>query len=320
MKTIIYEDPDVCRFLWEKMWPQKGLFDLWEVRSCFHNRFSRPLSFHSLENNNMPIGLLALSYDEDAQRYVQFPGETWHGKTWLEQNRIIAPTREILEMLVDSVPGSVHLNYLTPDVLSVSNGMAASDETGYLFYPGEYGFSYESYLQSFTGKFRKKIRAELSRLEDQQMVFQFDQMGDIVTLFQMNLDAFGTNSYFSDSRFLSAFESLVAYLHQRGMLKITTISVNGKTAAVDIGAVYNKTYTLLAGGTNPEFPGVAKGMNLHHMEWSCRHHMESVDFLCGDFNWKERFHLIPRPLYKLHCDKSAYGYNKTAFERVLACA
>ncbi|MBU4015715.1 N-acetyltransferase, partial [Patescibacteria group bacterium] len=170
----------------------------------------------------MPIGLLALSYDEDAQRYVQFPGETWHGKTWLEQNRIIAPTREILEMLVDSVPGSVHLNYLTPDVLSVSNGMAASDETGYLFYPGEYGFSYESYLQSFSGKFRKKIRAELSRLEDQQMVFQFDQMGDIETLFQMNLDAFGENSYFSDSRFLSAFESLVAYLHQRGMLKITT--------------------------------------------------------------------------------------------------
>jgi len=70
-------------------------------------------------------------------------------------------------------------------------------------------------------------------------------------------------------------------------------------AAVDIGAVHNRRYTVLAGGTNPECMGVAKLINFHHLEWSCSKRFESVDFLCGDFGWKERFKLHPSPLYQI---------------------
>jgi hypothetical protein len=68
---------------------------------------------------------------------------------------------------------------------------------------------------------------------------------------------------------------------------------------VDVGALYRGAYTLLAGGTNGNYPGVAKLINFHHLERACRERFEQVDFLCGDFNWKKLFHLTPRPLYLL---------------------
>jgi CelD/BcsL family acetyltransferase involved in cellulose biosynthesis len=75
---------------------------------------------------------------------------------------------------------------------------------------------------------------------------------------------------------------------------------------VDVGALWKNTYTVLAGGTDPDFPGVAKLINFHHIQWACRQRLDLVDFLCGDFNWKSRFRLHPRPLYKI-CSPAAHG-------------
>jgi hypothetical protein len=313
MKTIIYEDPDQCRLLWEKLWPAKGLFDLWQVRSCFHDAFSRPLHFHVVEINQKPVGFLALCWDEAKQQYVQFPGETWQGKTWLEQNRIIAENPKVMEELLDSVPGPLHLRYLEwNSVLGLSNRLE-TDEIGYYFYPGLYDFSFENYMLSFSGKSRKKLKADLKKLQDRKVTFRYNQSKDIEHLFQMNQDSFGGNSYFSEARFYNSFENLALFLTRMGMMRITTVLIDGDIAAVDMGALYKNSYTLLAGGTNPLFPGVAKIINLHHMDWSCCQGIDTVDFLCGDFNWKERFHLTPRPLYKLKLNKS-FIYNNMAFE------
>ena len=116
----------------------------------------------------------------------------------------------------------------------------------------------------------------------------------------MNLESYGEMSYFYDPSFLDSFEKLVVWLHQKKMLRTTTLLLGGTVAAVDIGAVWNNTYTVLAGATSPEFQGVAKMMNFHHLEWSCLQRLDMVDFLCGDFGWKQRFHLAARPLYELN--------------------
>lgn len=304
MKTVVYEDPDQCRILWEQLWPVKGLFDLWQIRSCFHDAFSRPISFHVIQENQKALGFLALCWDDEVHKFVQFPGETWHGKTWLEQNRIIATSSEVLESLLDSVPGPLHLRYLTKNSVFDLCDLMTQDELGYLFYPGLYDFSFENYWLSFSGKFRKKFKAEQRKMEERQVTFRFNQIQDLETLFTMNLESFGEDSYFNDPRFYRAFESLASFLSKIGMMRITTLMIDGVVAAVDMGALWKNSYTLLAGGTNPEFPGVAKLINLHHLEWSCGQRIETVDFLCGDFNWKERFQLTPVPLYELTLDKN----------------
>ena len=298
MNISVVTDPDNCWKAWEQYWPTKGLFDLWPVRECFHKAFQKPLHFVLAWEKGKVTGFLPLCWDSQAGAYVMFPGETWQGKTWIEQNRIIAASEQVLSLMLDAVPGPIHLRYLLPAGPAAQDRLC-QDEIGYLFYPGLCDYSMDNYWMSFSGKTRKKIRADLNKLEAQGVSFRFDDIQDLDHLFRMNLGVFDHYSYFSDPRFQTAFANLTRFLSRSGMLRVTTVLVAGEVAAVDLGACFKNTYTLLAGGTNPDFPGVAKVINLHHLERACRERFDSVDFLCGDFNWKSRFHLAERPLFQM---------------------
>ena len=80
---------------------------------------------------------------------------------------------------------------------------------------------------------------------------------------------------------------------------LSLLLFDNEPAAVDMGSLYNGMLTMLAGGVNAKFRGIAKLINMHHMTYACQQRFDSVDFLCGDFNWKTQFHLTPTPLYLL---------------------
>lgn len=304
MVTIrLCEDSQECAYIWEKNWPQQCLFDLWPVRNCFATSYKHQPYFLIAEQRDLVKGVLALSWIEEMRYFACYPGETWKGKTWLEQNKIPAASVEIYNEMIDSIPGPAHLRYLTKE--SIAKGGETDtqeiiDETGYLFYPGEYGFSFQKYMEQFSTKSRKKFSREIAHIKDRNTVYRYDRLDDIRYLYRMNLESFGTSSYFFEPAFLDSFEKLVLWLHQNKMLRITTLLIGGHIAAVDIGAIWKKTYTLLAGATHREFPGVAKMINFHHIQWACQQKLDEVDFLCGNFGWKERFHLTPRPLFHLY--------------------
>ena len=315
-----YQDLEQCRRIWEQNWPVKEIFDLWQVRFCFHEAYLNPLQFHTIEQCGRIKGFLPLSWNEESDKFVFFPGETWQGKTWLEQNRIIADNSEVMEKMLEAVQGPMHLRYLSWDPILDDVHQSKEDEIGYHFYPGLFDFSFENYWLGFSGKSRKKIRTELNKLENQKLTFRFNQFEDLDHMFEMNQTAFANNSYFNDTRFYNSFDRLACFLSEMGMLRIITILVGDKIAAVDMGAVFNSTYTLFAGGTNTEFPGIAKIINLHHMEWACKQRFKAVDFLCGDFNWKKRFHLSPRPLYEITTNKPVSRQKWSNHEKEAVCA
>ncbi|MDH3330339.1 MAG: GNAT family N-acetyltransferase, partial [Desulfobulbaceae bacterium] len=263
VKIHICEDPVECAHIWEKAWPRKCFFDLWKVRKCFAGSYRRKPYFLIAEKHGRIEGILALSRIDESQTFAHFPGETWMGRTWLEQNKIPASSSRVHDELLRSIPGPTHLRYLTRDSVPIERTPVAVDEVGYLFFPGAYNFSFQSYLQEFSAKSRKKLARERAGLESCGFNYRYDQTDDISLLLRMNLESFGEMSYFYDPSFLDAFEKLVAWLHQEKMLRITTLLLGGTVAAVDIGAVWNNSYTVLAGATNPEFPGVAKLINFH---------------------------------------------------------
>ena len=176
-------------------------------------------------------------------------------------------------------------------------------ETGYSFSPAKYDYSFDAYFQSFSPKSRKSWERNFRDFTKLGASFHDDRIQDMDLMFQMNLDSYGETSFFSNSMFLGSFEKLLLWLHSRGLLRITTVMCNGEVAAVDVGSVWNSSYTVLAGGVNPNFPGVAKLINFHHMEWACRNRMKTVDFLCGDYGWRSDFieppssHKIEAPSY-----------------------
>ena len=294
----IVEDLDECRDIWRRIYPQENISDLWEIRDCFHKNFRRPLHFIVAENSAGSCGLLPLTWVEERQCYGYFPGETWQGKTWLEQNRIFADDSEVYRALLEHCPSQYHLRYLLP-IDHIAESSHTVDEIGYLFLPPKYSYDMENYFQEFSHKSAKRIKKDVAALENLGIQYRCDDLSDFDILMNLNLQRFDSSSYFFDDRFRNSFNDLMHFLHEQGWLRITTVLIEGSAAAVDMGCVHNGTYTLLAGGTNGAYPGVAKLINLHHMQRACNERLDKVDFLCGDFSWKSLFHLMPRPLYVL---------------------
>jgi hypothetical protein len=309
----VYDDLEQCKLLWQRALRDDTVFRLWEIRNCFQETFSRTPCFIACEDADGLSGLLPLSRNDETDSFAFFPGETWNGKTWLERNRIIARSPHVFQALLEAVPAGAHIRYVEGDCIPPSCSEASLDEIGYLFLPGQHAFSFQAYLDGIPRKTLKRLLREPNMLRDAGATFRHNDRRDIDRLFRMNLDAFGENSYFHDERFLHGFERLIAELDRLGSLRVTTVLVAGEIAAVDVGAVWRNAYTVLAGGTNRNFPGTAKLINFHHLEVACRERFDSVDFLCGDFGWKQRFRLTARPLYQI---KLASGDAQGHSERV----
>ena len=257
MVTIrVATDLHQCRQLWEGVLPQQILADLWDVRLCFHQYYQRPLHFIVAEDAHGPCGLLPLCWIEESQTYGYFPGETWEGKTWLEQNRIFARSEDILQQLLAHCPSPYHIRYLLPiDHLPLQRRVV--DEIGYLFKPPLYGYDIEGYLDLFSGKSAKRIKRDVAAVEALGIEYRYDELADYEHLVRLNVERFASKSYFSDARFSESFRSLMHFLHDNGWLRMTTIILNGEVAAVDMGCIRDGVYTLLGGGTHGGFPGVA---------------------------------------------------------------
>ncbi len=290
-------DLDECQAIWRAVIPNEVITDLWEVRDCFQRHFRRPRNFLLIEDSSAVVGLLPLSFIEELRCYGFFPGETWHGKTWLEQNRIYLRAGGP-QALLSRFRLPYHLRYLSLQE-NLPQSELRIDEIGYLFSPPQYDFSIENYFQEFSRKSIKQILKDVAGLERMGVSYRYDDLSDFELMIRLNLDRFGTDSYFFDQRFRESFRSLAYFLYENGWLRLTTVLIGNEPAAVDMGCVYRGVYTLLAGGTNHRFPGVAKLINLHHLQRACEERLQQVDFLCGDFNWKKLFHLTPRPLFLL---------------------
>ncbi len=298
LQPRLVEDLEECRRLWEQAFEPENLWDLWEVRACFHRHFARPTVFVALEEGARLVGLLPLSYVEESGTWGMFPGETWRGRTWLEQNRILAPDEACLQALLEAAPRPCSLRYLLPQTKLPSLG-AQVDEVGYLFLPPRCDYSADRYFKTFSHRSEKRLRRDLAALEELQPTWRLDRMDDYELLVRLNRDRFGEYSYFHDPRFARGFHELTALLRGKGWLRMTSVFIDGQPAAVDMGCIRQGHYTLLAGGTEGDYPGIAKLINLHHIQRACAERVDLVDFLCGDFSWKTLFHLTQRPLYLL---------------------
>ena len=299
MQTIrVVSELDECRQIWQNVMPAELITDLWEVRDCFQRHFMCRPNFIVARDDEGICGLLPLSWINESRCYGYFPGETWHGKTWLEQNRICCRGSTRPQDLFDQCPSSYHLRYLG-SLPGASPSEMTVDETGYLFLPPRYDFQMENYFREFSHKSIKQILREVAAIEKQGAVYRYDDISDFDLMVEMNMSRFGADSYFHDRRFRESFRSLANFLNEKKWLRFTTVLINGEPAAVDMGCIYRGVYTVMAGGTHSQYRGVAKLINLHHMQWACQQRLQRVDFLCGDFHWKKQFHLTPRPLFLL---------------------
>ncbi|QTA78101.1 Acyltransferase-domain-containing protein [Desulfonema limicola] len=293
----IAEDIEDCREIWNSVIIPERFSDLWEVRECFHRYYNHQPRFIFIENTYGGKTLIPLSLVDEHNCYAYFPGETWQGQTWLEQNKIYISNGFSMDDLISSLDRPCHLRYIS-EFENFHSINTSIDEVGYLFVPSRYEYDMQNYFQEFSRKSYKQINREIEGIKAKGVSFRYDDLSDFDIMISMNIKRFGTYSYFYDPRFRESFKSLAFFLRERGLLKIVTVLVKGEPAAVDMACLFKNVLTILAGGTDSRFPGIAKLINMHHIEKACMDRVQEVDFLCGDFTWKKLFHLMPRPLYQ----------------------
>jgi len=297
IKKKVVTNLEACRALWDKFAVRRNVTDLWEFRDCFQKHFKNSPHFVLLEDDQGVLGFLPLSYLKDKDKYVLFPGETWNDKTWLERTPLYMRDPDILGDLLDAAPERTYLRYLELEESALIPHLEL-DEIGYLFHPPEIDFDMKNYFQRFVWKKLKAIKKEIEAMVAPGCSWHINCLTDYDIMVDMSLTTFGKSSYFYDSRFTEGFREVLRFLSRNGWLRMVGLEIGGKTVAVDMAAVYRGTYVVLLGGTDPEFRGVAKAMNMQHLDFACDQRLSRVDFLCGDFHWKKLWHLDPQPLYK----------------------
>jgi hypothetical protein len=297
MQKSLITDLDECKRLWEVFVRPQNISNLWEFRLCFQRHFKWEPYFLILKDRKGIAGMLPLSYLEEPETFVFFPGETWKGKTWNERSPLYVREKKFLPELFFSCPERTYLRYI-----DLSNRFLLSfldvDEIGYALYPGRLGFDLTRYYDRFSNKKLKDIRKTIRALTNDESTFHLNRLEDFDLLVDMSLQRFGSESYLYDDRFTKSFRDSMHFLHRRGWLRMVSLEIKGKTAAVDMGALFNGTYTVFLGGTDSDFPGIAKAMNMQHIEFAFKERISKIDFLCGDFHWKKLWHLDPEPLYR----------------------
>lgn len=302
-------DLEQCRLLWNDLIKAKYISDLWEFRHCFQRHFNAKPCFLVRKDRRGMAGMLPLSYLEDEGIFVFFPGETWKGKTWMERTPIFLRDGENLVDLLRACPEGTHLRYMDPPS-PTRNPELPVDEIGYVLYPGTFGFDMARYAKRFSSKKFKSLKKTVQSFTSEQSSFHINRLEDFDVLVDMSLQKFEEGSYLFDGRFRESFRDVMCFLKRKGWLHMVSLDIGGQTAAIDLGAIFNGTYTVFLGGTHPEFPGIAKAMNMYHVEFACMNKFRKIDFLCGDFHWKKLWHLDPEPLYH-------YVFPKWATEAVI---
>lgn len=290
-------DLETCRQLWDALLPVSIVSDMWEFRMCFHRQYGHRPCFMILEDADGVSGMMPLSYIDNSNKMGFFPGEIWNEKTWLERTPFYVRDRDDIDELFYSCPEGTYLRYMEPLQEPYSH-LLALDEIGYVLYPSQLDFKMESYSARFSHKKYKSIIKVIDSIKGQGSRFYINRLEDFDTLVNMSIESFGENSYLHDRRFRNSWEDVIHFLHKNGWLRMTSLEIMGKTAAVDIGSLYNGVYTVYLGGASRDLPGVAKVMNTYHIEYAFINRLFKMDFLCGDFHWKKLFHLTPEPLYK----------------------
>jgi hypothetical protein len=297
MKKRFVSDLAECEKLWRAVVRPKTIFDLWEFRMCFHRNFQFDPNFMVMEDSKGVAGLIPLCYVPELDIHAFFPGELWKGRTWIERTPVYTREEHFLPELLFSCPDRTYLRYMELGLEPELEEMEI-DEISYGLCPAALDFDMTVYLQRFSGKRLKELVKVIRKLTGDTAAYYTNREDDFDDLTAMNISRFGSDSYLYDPRFRQSFRDLAVFLKRNGWLRMVTLEIDGRKAAIDLGAVCSGGYTVLLGGTNPDFLGAAKVINMHHIEYAFGERMTKIDFLCGDFHWKRMWHLDAEPLYK----------------------
>lgn len=308
----VYTSQEDIEFLWREFSDHNSVFDLWETRMAFWKAYNFSPYFLSLLRGNNEhseiIGLLPLWYNSDtlqkgddaaacdAGKYV------WFGSNWPEDNVFNIKDPELIPLLLTAAPKPLELACIKPkpeyEFLCEFPLFEKEEEKKYFLNLVNYK-SVDDYLSKLKKKKRYNLKRDRKKILSLHPQIFINRENDLEELFKLNIkrfrevfpDAPDEHSAFEDERRKNVFRNLLKFSGDYATRVITTV-INGKIEAVECGLVFNKTYFALnAGADISSYSGLGVFSNLLVIEDALRLGCTKIDFLEGDNNWKESWHL-----------------------------
>lgn len=290
-------DLSQCQLLWEEFSPNESLFDLWDFRLAFWRGYQYQPYFITLSFQGEIISVLPLWFDKEDNQY------TWFGGSWHDENVFFSKSPKTIPLLLKLIPGKTRLFCIRNQESFLEN-----DEEKYLLDLKNF-----SSLDDFWGILKKKKRYNLKRdwkkIQALKPEIIINDFSHLETLFKLNINRFdGMILADNKSTFLSKEKQKtfreVVNLAKDYQVRMISTKINGKIVAVDLVALYKKTYYCLAGGCDVAgHSGLGSFANLQLIKDAIElENIELIDFLQGDVNWKASWKLGTRPLFKFAKD------------------
>ncbi|GIW61979.1 MAG: hypothetical protein KatS3mg089_0831 [Patescibacteria group bacterium] len=283
-----------AKHIWEILSPKKRIYDDWNFRFSYYKYFKYPLFFYTLFQNDMPVGLLPLQYNTNLKILEFFGGN------YMEDNNIFTnPDQKSM----------FYKKYLLRKFLQMSKykvilDFMEEDIEGFHFQISDYKYelplenlsSLNDYLTKYwKRKSRNNLKAQIKKLYNQKLIIRYDNFLDLEYMFELNIKKFGKESTLLFPHRIDFLKEIVRQFNSH----LITISINSRKEAVGLSVLYNGIYIGLNSGTNPSINGLGKFLSLQKIEQAISLGAILYDARAGDLGWKEAFHFVKRPQYKL---------------------
>ena len=290
-------DLSQCQLLWEEFSPNESLFDLWDFRLAFWRGYQYRPYFITLSFQGEVISVLPLWFDKEDDQY------TWFGGSWHDENIFFTKSVKTIPLLLKLIPGKARLFCIRDQ-----ESFLEPDEEKYVLDLKNF-----SSLDDFWGILKKKKRYNLKRdwkkIQALKPEIVINDFSHLETLFKLNIKRFdGMILADNKSTFLSkekqkTFREIINLAKDYQVRMIST-KIDNKIVAVDLVALYKRTYYCLAGGCDVgNYSGLGSFANLQLIKDAIElENIDWIDFLQGDVNWKASWKLGTRPLFKFSKD------------------
>ncbi|MFA5184611.1 MAG: GNAT family N-acetyltransferase [Patescibacteria group bacterium] len=288
----IFHDLAEAKRLWNKLSPQRSLYDLWDFRYCFYCHDVQPLHFYAIYEDGQAVGLLPLQYNELLAAYEFF------AENFMEENRPFVKAG--YEHLVPE------LFRLAPAVTKIFDISGQDDFTrslpleDYIYFLDISRFhSFGDYLTvAFPSAHKrsnfKRIFTVLEREHAVKVIH--NDFKDLELLMDLNVRRFGAESYLRTEAERQPFRDLVRLSLAWHLI---TVEIDGEKLAASLSIVYNNIYYyLIVGSDISRVSDAFKYLTKANLELAISLGLKTFNFSLGGCNWKEAWHLDKEPQYK----------------------
>lgn len=248
-----------------------------------------------MSNKINPFGNI-FSESKDYQKYV------WYGSNWPEDNNFFTINPEIIPLFLLAAPSPMQIDCIKPDsnlefMLSFS-GFTKEEEPKYFLDLSRYE-TLDAFISTLKKKKRYNLRRDRKKILALSPKIMINEISHVEDLFRLSIQRFREEfpddpdeySAFEDERRKNVFRNLIKE-HVPYKYRLISTVIDGKVEAVEMGLVFNRTYYALNSGCNiSKYSGIGVFSNQLVLEDALSLGCNKIDFLEGDNNWKQSWHL-----------------------------